>query len=87
MTSLASLATSADTTVWLAPVSGMQLTSNPREHWPAGPSYRGISGVGRLDGVEKTPACEDTNCDLQTEEALSAKEVVVGGEELSLIHI
>ena len=50
--SLASLATAADTIVWLAPVSGMQLTSKPREHYLGGPSHSGISGVGRRDDVD-----------------------------------
>ena len=55
--------------------------SKPREHWPDGPSHRGISGVGRLDGALKTPAWEEIDCDPHAEAAPSADEIVVGGEE------
>ena len=55
---LASLATSAETIDWLAPVSGIQRTSRPRPQAVGGPSHRGISGVGILAGVKKAPACE-----------------------------
>ena len=48
---LAALATSADTTDWLAPVSGMQLTSRPLPQAPGGPSHSGISGVGLFVGA------------------------------------
>ena len=53
---LASLAITAETIDCEAPVSGKQLTSRPREHAPCGPSHSGISGVGKLEGVEKAPA-------------------------------
>ena len=55
---LASLAMSADTIDWLAPVSGIQRTSRPRPQAVGGPSHSGISGVGMLAGVKKAPACE-----------------------------
>ena len=48
---LASLAVSADTIDYEAPVSGMQFTSNPLVHVSGGPSRSGISGVGWLEGV------------------------------------
>ena len=48
---LASLAVSADTIDCEAPVSGMQFTSSPLVHTSGGPSHRGISGVGWLEGV------------------------------------
>ena len=38
----------------------------------AGPSHRGISGVGQLEGVQKIPVCDETDCASHAEVAPSA---------------